>query len=196
MKKKLTMVVSLLLVMALSIGGTLAYLTDKTDTVVNTFTIGQITLSLAEAGATDENKDGTFEKSYKIIPGTEAAKEPKLTVAAGSEECYVYAMVDNTLNLKDGTAVATLDIDTAKWNKVAEKDTATLYKFKTTVNVLDASDDWTESVFTKVTYSDAITEENIGQLAGKTITIKGFAHQTAGVEPADADAAAKSHFGF
>lgn len=196
MKKKLTMVVSLLLVMALSIGGTLAYLTDKTDTVKNTFTIGSITLTLAEEGAVKNDETGVYEKSYKIIPGTEVAKEPKLTVTKGSEECYVYALVDNTLNLNDGTAAATLDINTGKWVEVAKKGTATLYKFNTTVDVLDASADWTESVFTKVTYSNAITEDTIGQLAGKTITIKGFAHQTAGVDASTADAAAKTQFGF
>lgn len=195
MKKKLTLVVSLLLVMALSIGGTLAYLTYTTDTVTNTFTIGRITLTLTEEGATKNTTTGVYEKSYKIIPGTEVAKEPKLTVTKGSEECYVYALVDNTL-LIDSTVVGTPNIDTDNWKTVATKGTQTLYRYKTTVNVLDADNDWTESVFDTVTYAETITETNIVGLNGKTITIKGFAHQTAGVTVEEANDAAKTQFGM
>ena len=48
MKKTLTLVLSLALAVAIGIGGTLAYLTSKTQTISNTFTIGSVAVSLYE----------------------------------------------------------------------------------------------------------------------------------------------------
>ena len=48
MKKKLTTVLAIVLVVALSVAGTYAYLTDKTDAVENTFTVGNVDIKLAE----------------------------------------------------------------------------------------------------------------------------------------------------
>ena len=45
MKKKIAVAVSLLLVLALSVGGTIAWLTDTSDKVVNTFTIVRLILT-------------------------------------------------------------------------------------------------------------------------------------------------------
>ena len=78
MKKKiLALTLVFALALALGIGGTVAWLTAQTDSVVNTFTVGDITLSLAETQST-----------YKIVPGGKDAKDPKLTVTKGSEICY------------------------------------------------------------------------------------------------------------
>lgn len=102
MKKKITMVVSLLLVMALSIGGTLAYLTDKTEAVTNTFTLGNVNITLTETFNTDT--DGNQENdawSAKFVPGKEMAKDPKVTVVEGSEACYIYVKVDEVINFDE-----------------------------------------------------------------------------------------------
>ena len=49
MKKKIAlMVTSLVLVVAMAVGGTLAYLTSETQEVKNTFTIGEIEITLDE----------------------------------------------------------------------------------------------------------------------------------------------------
>ena len=48
MKKKiLALTLVFALALALGIGGTVAWLTAQTDSVVNTFTVGDITLSLS-----------------------------------------------------------------------------------------------------------------------------------------------------
>ena len=61
MKKKiLASVVAVALVACCVIGGTLAWLTDKTDSKVNTFTVGDVNIDLTETTTT-----------YKILPGTE-----------------------------------------------------------------------------------------------------------------------------
>ena len=76
MKKKITMVVSLLLVMALSIGGTLAYLTDETDAIENTFTIGNVTIELKENTGKEYKTVADYEPVLiKVIKGDLAYKK-------------------------------------------------------------------------------------------------------------------------
>ena len=69
MKKK---TLALFLVLALAfggvIGGTVAWLTDKSDTVVNTFTDSDIDITLTESTGTE----------YKMVPGYTISKDPRL----------------------------------------------------------------------------------------------------------------------
>ena len=65
---------ALVLVIGCVAGGTVAWLVAKTDPVVNTFTYGDINITLAETTGPD----------YKIIPGKDIEKDPKVTVTAGS----------------------------------------------------------------------------------------------------------------
>lgn len=89
MKKKATIaVVALALVLCFAIGGTLAWLVDKTDKVVNTFTYGDINIKLSE---TTGNK-------YKMIPGNDITKDPKVTVEANSEACWLFVKVEKSDN--------------------------------------------------------------------------------------------------
>ena len=188
MKKKITLVVSLLLVMALSIGGTLAFLTDKTEAIENTFTVGNIEITLAESVDTD--KDG--KASFKIVPGATDDKDPTITVVEESEKCYVYALIENNLVINK-EVVATTDLKSADWTAIGKTDNKTLYRYK---EVVDASAaDKELPVFTKVTYDgDKITAENISTLNEKTIVVSAFAHQAEnigeGTTTADTAAAA------
>ena len=171
MKKKLTIVVSLLLVMALSIGGTLAYLTDKTDAIENTFTIGNIDITLAESVDTD----GDGKANFKIVPGATVAKDPKITVVKGSEQCYVYALIENNLVINN-EVVATTDLVATDWIAIGSAGTKTLYRYKAIVNASAADEKL--PVFTQVTYNgEKITADNIDTLNNKTIVVSAFAHQ-------------------
>lgn len=89
MKKKATVaVVAMLLVLCFAIGGTLAWLVDKTDEVVNTFTYGDINIELSETTGTE----------YKMIPGNDIEKDPKVTVEANSEACWLFVKVEKSAN--------------------------------------------------------------------------------------------------
>lgn len=85
------------LLIGCAIGGTVAWLTAKTDPVVNTFTYGDINITLAE----------TTGSSYKIIPGVDIAKDPKVTVNPNSEACYLFVKITEenwpTFTETDGT---------------------------------------------------------------------------------------------
>lgn len=98
MKKKLVLtVLSVAMVAALAVGGTLAYLTAKTDAVTNTFTIGNIDLGLTETPNTDTDGDGTPDAwQAKMIPGTVYSKDPTVTVTKGSEACWLFVKVEKS----------------------------------------------------------------------------------------------------
>lgn len=72
------------LLIGCAIGGTVAWLTAKTDPVVNTFTYGDINITLAE----------TTGSNYKIIPGVDIDKNPKVTVKKDSEACWLFVKVE------------------------------------------------------------------------------------------------------
>lgn len=87
-KKTLALVLALTLLVAGVVGGTLAWLTDRTAEVKNTFTVGDINIGLTET-TTD----------YKMVPGNTIAKDPTVTVKANSEACWLFVKVTKSENL-------------------------------------------------------------------------------------------------
>ena len=82
-KKGLALVLALTLLVVGVVAGTLAWLTAKSDTVVNTFTTSDIEVKLEETKGTTV----TGGKEFKMIPGYELEKDPKAWVVEGSEDC-------------------------------------------------------------------------------------------------------------
>ena len=104
-KSLLVLAVTLSMVAILAIGGTLAYFTDKTEVVSNTFSVGKVEITLDEAvvepidGTNDyEATDERTEKGneYKLYPGIVVPKDPTIHVAEESNEAYVAAKVTVT----------------------------------------------------------------------------------------------------
>lgn len=188
MKKKVLLIaLAAILLVGASIGGTLAWLTAKTDTITNTFTVGNIAMSLSETTT-----------AYKIVPGAEISKDPKITITAGSEKCYVFVKIDNDLKLTINgveTVVGTPNIVAANWKPIETNSNIYVYYGEgIDPAIVDASTAAQElQVFTKVTISGAdVTETNIGSLKDKTIKITAYAHQSDNTDYAAAMAAAKA----
>lgn len=87
MKKFLALALSLSLVLAIGIAGTLAWLTSTPAAITNTFTIGKVDITLTEPAGEDNNR------SFKVAPGTDVTKDPKVTVLASSEDSYVFVKI-------------------------------------------------------------------------------------------------------
>ena len=92
-KKPILTIVSFILVAMISVLGTLAYLTDS-DSVTNTFTVGQVDIALDEADVDENGKeitgnDRVKENAYHLLPGQSYTKDPTITVQANSEESYI-----------------------------------------------------------------------------------------------------------
>ncbi len=88
MKKAVITAVALTLVLCLAVGGTLAYLTAKTDPVTNTFTYGNVDITLTEKGAVNNAQ------SFKMVPGDTIKKEADVAVVEGSEDCWLFIKVE------------------------------------------------------------------------------------------------------
>lgn len=109
-RRVLALVGSAFLLVVMTIGATVAYLSD-TKTVNNTFSVGHVSILLDEAdvydfGAEDipEDKEHGWakegdaaarvtENDYKLFPGHTYDKDPTVTVQEDSEACYVRALV-------------------------------------------------------------------------------------------------------
>ena len=96
-KKSLALVLALAMIVVCVVGGTLAWLIATTPEVKNTFTYGDIDIELKETGTTVA-ADGSATKEFKMIPGYTIDKDPKVTVLAGSEKCYLFVKVDKSAN--------------------------------------------------------------------------------------------------
>ena len=101
------------LLVSLSVGATLAYLTS-TDEVENTFTVGDVQIKLDEAkvntetGKAPDPKDRTPDgnKQVRMVPGRLIDKDPTVTVLKDSENCYVRVKV-----IVDVSGCTTVDWD-------------------------------------------------------------------------------------
>lgn len=96
----LTLACAVLLV-SLSVGATLAYLTSKTEVVKNTFTVGNVKITLDEKNTDGKDKAGNANpdvarddgNKYHLLPAGKYEKDPTVHVDAESEDCYVRMIV-------------------------------------------------------------------------------------------------------
>ena len=138
-KRKIMMsVMSAALVGVVAIGGTLAYMSDKSNQVTNTFNLGSgyeeddddhIGLWLDEVDITNPESRTEIGNEYKeLLPGSVVEKDPTFHLTAGSTDSYVFAevvgldgMVDKNFLIGD-EAYETVQPETsalsANWQKV------------------------------------------------------------------------------
>lgn len=107
-KKALAMLLSLVLVIGCVAGGTLAWLTATSNEVNNVFTTSDIGVTLEESD----------DLNLKMVPGWTITKDPKATVTAGSEDCYLFVKVEKSANFDDFMTYAIAD----GWTKLPDTD--------------------------------------------------------------------------
>lgn len=183
MKKKLMMALSLVLVAAMSIGGTVAYLTSTTGLVENTFTVGDVAITLDEAKVTEMGvKDGDTrvkENTYKLIPGHTYTKDPTIHVVANSEPCYLFVKVVNGIEgiEAEGTTTIAKQMEALGWVELPYE--ADVYYYDTMVPTATTKQDF------KVFESFKIDgEKDVSASNTATITIMGYAVQADGFDTA------------
>lgn len=174
---------ALVLVIGCVAGGTVAWLVAKTEPVVNTFTYGKIDITLTETTGT----------SYKIIPGTDITKNPKVTVTAGSEACWLFVKVEEV------GAISTITTDPVHyaidtgWAQLKDKDgkdvSGVYYRL---VDAVDNDTAFNVLKDNKIIVSGELTKETINGYAVQqpTLTFTAYAVQKENIDNA-ADAWAK-----
>lgn len=180
--KAFVVMLALVLALGCAVGGTIAWLTKTTDPVTNTFTYGNIDITLTET--VPENRQA------KIIPGKDIPKDPKVTVKANSETCYLFVKV-----VEDGTFVAnkvTYTIRADGWTKGDGTDIpADVYYREVPAATTDTAfymlTGNTANPNGVVTVSPELNKDEIATATNPTLTFTAYAIQKEGF--ADAKAA-------
>lgn len=169
MKKALFIMLSAALIVCATVAGTLAWLTDTTEPVVNTFTVGDINIELKE----------TTGKTYKMVPGIELVKDPAVTVKAGSEACWLFVKV-----VKSGNFDSFMTFEMADgW--IALSGYAGVYYRNVDATNADTGFDVLKN--NKVTVRDTVTKTMLedAKTNAPTLTFTAYAVQKDGIDDAD-----------
>jgi len=208
-KKVLLTVLCMVLVSAVSILGTLAYLTDS-ERVENTFTVGAVDIVLDEADVDEDGQpipgaDRVKGNKYHLIPGKTYTKDPTMTVGEDSEESYLRLMVEiNCLSELDAIfAPQGADLlsiftgyDPNTWLYEGETRNTTdntityEFRYKEAVNGKDANGGpeakTLDALFDSFTLPTFINGDQLKTLETLKITVTGHAIQTATFDTEDA----------
>lgn len=174
-KKTVALLLSLVLVFGVIAGGTLAWLTDTSDTVTNTFTTSDIKVKLEETKGTGTT---ATEKSFQMVPGWTIDKDPKAWVEAGSEDCYLFVKLEKSTNF-DTYLSYEVDISEGKWTKL-EGVTDEVYYRVVKANEMGDTNKFSVLKGDKVTVNDSVTKEQMNGLTKDTyptLTVTAYASQ-------------------
>lgn len=100
-KKTMLMAVAATLVTSGVASGTLAWLIDRTPEVTNTFTYGDINITLEETDNNIDQDGNPNTNEYNMTPGAVIDKDPQVTVLANSEESWVFVKLEKSDNFDD-----------------------------------------------------------------------------------------------
>ena len=176
-KKLITAIIALTLALSCLVGVTVAWLSVKTENVVNTFSPSNIGLTLTE----------TTGNTYKMIPGETLAKNPTVTVT-NDIACYVFVKVEKINNVDN---FLDYSIDTSVWTKL---ESGVYYKI---VEANAANKTFNVLTDNEVTVKDTVTKDDMANLYNTDGTVKAntelpnltftaYAIQQAGFETAEA----------
>lgn len=220
MKKNKIMlsVISGLLVAAVAVGGTLAYLSDKSNMVTNTFNVGagyeedddgHVGLWLDETDVTNPESRTEIGNEYEDLqPGSIVEKDPTFHLTAGSTDSYVFAQVTGVDEMiKAGYYFTVVEpeklVDPAasafneKWVKVADNGVDGdagfngLYIYKDGDDGIVSGGEAMEAMFNWVKLGSGVDNEGFAAIAPSAVDIRGVAVQAANLTDKEAQVEAE-----
>lgn len=176
---------ALVLMLTCAVGGTLAWLVSASDPVVNTFTYGDINITLTESDTGDDDGNENTNK-YKMMPGAAITKDPKVTVIKGSEACWLFVKLEKSDNFDTFMEYAMEE----GWVQLKDENGAVVEGvFFRAVSAEEAADADKEFVVIKdntVSVKGEVTKAMLNALTDATypsLTITAYAVQQVGFEP-------------
>lgn len=206
LRKILLTICSAMLLVCLSVGATVAYLTSQA-TITNTFTVGKVQITLDEAAIKQENgnwvEDSTQARvkgnQYHLLPGMSYAKDPTVTVKANSEEAYVRVLVtvnkraeldklfaDHKYDINNIVTGISSDWTVAKVSTDENNNRIYELRYKSTVEP-STTDTVLDDIFEGIKMPGDIVNAELATISGLNINVVAHAIQADGF--ADADAA-------
>jgi predicted ribosomally synthesized peptide with SipW-like signal peptide len=176
-KKAWVSLVAVVLVLCCAVGGTLAWLTDKTGEVKNTFSPSDINITLTETPNTDTDGNGENDAwKADMIPGFSYTKDPVVTVKGDSVDCYLFVKFEekgnpdtylkytSTLTVANGwTQGDGTDIPSSVWYR------------KVTANAADQS--WNLLNGDTIAVKDTVAKDNMADAAKAELVYTAYATQ-------------------
>lgn len=193
--KALLLSLCAVLLVAASVLGTIAYLSD-TEAVTNTFSVGSVTITLDEKDVDNDTNtadnvtvDGVIRdkaNGYKLLPGHQYDKDPIVHVNPDSEDCYLFVIVNNEIAVIESDATGDKTVSTQitenGWNKVGETANGSLYVYGAVTAPTAVSGGANKTVFTTFKIDGDVTNTVLAKYAGKTIVVTAYAVQKDGFE--------------
>lgn len=173
-KKKLGMTIgSLALVGAIAVGGTLAYLTDTTSQVKNTFNVTEnLSIKLDEQDYDNPDGDRVLQNQYDdMTPNQLYPKDPTVTLEKHDTDQYVFMALKKNDNIK------ITDLNTTDWELVEtlvqEGGDVVVYRYKDIITStfedkeLEINGVNLPSLFKNIRLEDKFTNEYIENLGNQ-----------------------------
>jgi hypothetical protein len=169
MKKRILVIgICALLLCTVCFGTTFALLMFRAHPLNNTFVVGDISLTLTESTGS----------AYTLVPGSVITKDPRITVGAGSEECWVFIKIDCEDEL---TPLITYTI-TNGWTALASEEG--VYWRRVSAPSADVS--YGILANDRITVSQAATEEALASFVhDPKLTFYAYAIQHEGISTAE-----------
>ncbi len=193
--KLITLILAVALLLTGVVGGTVAWLIDTTDPVVNTFTYGDINIDLEETPTPDDD-DNPDTNKYEMIPGEKITKDPKVTVNTDSKASWLFVKLVKSDNFDDF-----MEYEIAEgWTQLKDdqgNDVPGVY-YRAVDEVV--SEDVVYEVIknNEVSVKETVTKEMLNALDPEgeaatypTLTVTAYAVQRSGFEPEISDGAAE-----
>ena len=194
LNKKIIAMLSVFIMLAMvvigrSVSGTVAWLVSKSESTVSTFTLGDINITLAESDFGSQ--------PIKIIPGIDIKKDPKVTVMANSEACWLFVKVEESnwpeFEEANGTRKVSYSVNNG-WNVLTSNPDVYFREVSAEdaqkgidYTVLAGSDSCPSGV---IKVSQELTKEEINSIRSSekqpSLTFTAYAVQRAGIDTAAA----------
>lgn len=170
---------ALVLVIGCAVSGTTAWLATRSDSIVSTYTYGDINITLTETTPEAE--------PTKIIPGVDIKKDLKVTVKANSEACWLFAKVEKTGTFVEDKVTYSVD---EGWTK-GDGESIPEDVYYRTVDAVTTDTDFNVLKDNIIVVSEELTKEDIENITTQpALTVTAYAVQKDGINTA-ADAWSK-----
>ena len=194
LNKKIIAMLSVFIMLAMvvigrSVSGTVAWLVSKSESKVSTFTLGDINITLKESDFGSQ--------PIKIIPGIDIKKDPKVTVMANSEACWLFVKVEESnwpdfKEADDTTRKVSYSVNNG-WN--ALQNTPGVYYREVSAEDAQKGIDYTVLAGNEscpsgvIKVSQELTKEEINGISSSgnqpSLTFTAYAVQRTGIDTAD-----------
>lgn len=200
-KKIIVFSLAMVLLLGVTMGATFALLVDTDNVVTNTFTFGNVTISLDESPVDLYGNVVAGERrtanDYKLVPEGVYTKDPQVHVGADSELSWLFVKVENPISALEESGKTIEDQMTANgWTELAGETGVWVYNKKIIGTTLGADYDKTDDdVLANIDFAADIkvfetlnisADANVASAKDKQIIVTAYAVQAEGVDTVEA----------